>query len=66
MRDTNNDYIRIPSNQLDGSRFRNEESWEIEQVLDATRHTRGIMDAKYQESNFSIMVSDSKHSSSDK
>ena len=43
------------------ARFRNEEVWESELVIDSKRRTRRILDAKYEKSNLSKIVSDSQH-----
>ena len=65
MRDMNNNYVRINSDLIDDASFRDEELWESEHLLDSTRRTRRIWDAKYQESDLSKVVSNSKHLRSD-
>ena len=54
-------YIRDPSDLRDDASFRNESLREIKHVLDFTRLTRRILDAKYQKANLSQIVSNSKH-----
>ena len=66
MKDMNNSYVQISSNLRDDARFRDEELWESEHVLDATRRMRRILDTKYQKANLSKIVSNSKHLSNDK
>ena len=53
--------MKDPSNPRYYARFRNEEWWEIEHVLDATRGTCRILDAKYLKYDISKIVPDSKH-----
>ena len=65
MRGTNNSYVIINSKNIDETSFRDEEWWEIEQLLDDTRLMRRILDGKYQNNNLSKIVLDSKKFSSD-
>ena len=53
--------MKDPSDFCDNERFRNEEWWEREHILDSTRRTHRILDANYQRYNSSIIVSNSKH-----
>ena len=60
MRGTNNSYVIINSEHIDETSFRDEEWWEIEQLLDDTRLMRRILDGKYQKDNLNKIVSDGK------
>ena len=53
--------MKDPSDLRDDASFRNEELWKIKDVIDSTRHTRRILDAKYQNPDLSQIVSNSKH-----
>ena len=55
------DSMKDPYDLCDDASSRNEEVWESEHVLDNMRRTRRILDAKYQKSDLSKIVSDSKH-----
>ena len=65
MRDMNNSYVWITSDLHYETSFRDEEIWECEHVLDPTRLIHRILGAKYQKSDSSKIVSNSKHLSND-
>ena len=53
--------MKYPSDLRGHGSFRNEELWESEHILDSTRLTRRILDAKYQKSDLRKTVSNIKH-----
>ena len=51
--------MKDPSDLCDDTSFINEELWESEHVLNFTRRRRRILDAKYQNSDLSKIMSNS-------
>ena len=66
MRDINKSYVTIPSKLINDARFRDEELWESEHALDATKRMHRILDTKYQNPDLSKTVLNGRHLSSDK
>ena len=54
-------YMKHPSYLRDAKIFINERLWESKHVINSTRRTRKILDAKYQKSDLRKIVSNSKH-----
>ena len=53
--------MKYPSNMCHDAIYRNEEWWESKHLLDSTWSMCSILDAKYQKSSLSQMVSNSKY-----
>ena len=54
-------YMKYPSHLRDAASLRNERLWESKNVINSAQRTRNILDAKYQKSDLSKIVSNSKH-----
>ena len=53
--------MKYPSHLRDARIFRNERPWERKHIINSTRRTHMILDEKYQKSDLSKIVSNSKH-----
>ena len=66
MKDVTNIHFNTPFSWIHGKRFHNEELCESKHVLDATWHTRCILDAYYENDNLSKITSENKHLTDEK